>query len=301
MEFKLSVSDPLLIRNGSETKFKHYVSDPLLIRNGSETDLKHSYKRFYPHTSEVRYLHSAILIFMHSNGFTHLNTCSDSPDTRIDPKSSPIRSYEIIRTKLNKDVGILNNKLREKDTLVANRQGSTCHLMYPLTKRRYCLCRSPNDVPTNGGGAPTSSISEYLIEMLPGWHVEDLLDSSTHNHGFCKPPPPRTFPLSEKLSIWSSWRWSEVEVRESQDECGGEGEVDDEKRPCGGSGLGTLTSPKPIDIETSRNNHAKNSHPVKTKYQSAVHPEVMTRYVTSPSHSFQGSPLTHLPSDNSIE
>lgn len=25
----------------------------------------------------------------------------------------------------------------------------------------------------------TSSISEYLIEMLPGWHVEDLLASST--------------------------------------------------------------------------------------------------------------------------
>ncbi|KAK9129738.1 hypothetical protein Sjap_010225 [Stephania japonica] len=40
--------------------------------------------------------------------------------------------------------------------------------------------------PTSGGGAPTSSISEYLMETLPGWHVEDLLDSSTHNHGFCK-------------------------------------------------------------------------------------------------------------------
>ncbi|XP_052488170.1 B-box zinc finger protein 21 isoform X2 [Gossypium raimondii] len=34
----------------------------------------------------------------------------------------------------------------------------------------------------------TSSISEYLIEMLPGWHVEDLLDSSPSLSpiGFCK-------------------------------------------------------------------------------------------------------------------
>ncbi|KAK6938895.1 B-box-type zinc finger [Dillenia turbinata] len=32
-------------------------------------------------------------------------------------------------------------------------------------------------------GVSTSSISEYLIETLPGWHVEDLLDSS---YGFCK-------------------------------------------------------------------------------------------------------------------
>lgn len=33
----------------------------------------------------------------------------------------------------------------------------------------------------NGGhNFSTSSISEYLIEMLPGWHVEDLLDSSSN-------------------------------------------------------------------------------------------------------------------------
>ncbi|KAK6159512.1 hypothetical protein DH2020_006826 [Rehmannia glutinosa] len=31
----------------------------------------------------------------------------------------------------------------------------------------------------------TSSISEYLMETLPGWHVEDLLDPSSH-YGFCK-------------------------------------------------------------------------------------------------------------------
>ncbi|KAF5462085.1 hypothetical protein F2P56_018124 [Juglans regia] len=32
----------------------------------------------------------------------------------------------------------------------------------------------------------TSSISEYLIETLPGWHVEDFLDSTSAPFGFCK-------------------------------------------------------------------------------------------------------------------
>ncbi|XVF36014.1 hypothetical protein REPUB_Repub19eG0021600 [Reevesia pubescens] len=36
------------------------------------------------------------------------------------------------------------------------------------------------------GGGSMSSISEYLIEMLPGWHVEDFLDSSSPPFGFCK-------------------------------------------------------------------------------------------------------------------
>ncbi|CAA3002133.1 B-box zinc finger 21 [Olea europaea subsp. europaea] len=36
----------------------------------------------------------------------------------------------------------------------------------------------------NGGNGSTSSISEYLIDTLPGWHVEDLLDSSSS--GFFK-------------------------------------------------------------------------------------------------------------------
>ncbi|KAK6245491.1 hypothetical protein SCA6_008581 [Theobroma cacao] len=38
----------------------------------------------------------------------------------------------------------------------------------------------------NEGGGSTSSISEYLIEMLPGWHFEDFLDSSSPPFGFCK-------------------------------------------------------------------------------------------------------------------
>ncbi|KAG8368192.1 hypothetical protein BUALT_Bualt15G0019700 [Buddleja alternifolia] len=35
------------------------------------------------------------------------------------------------------------------------------------------------------GSSSTSSISEYLIETLPGWHVEDLLDPSSH-YDYCK-------------------------------------------------------------------------------------------------------------------
>ncbi|XP_052201586.1 B-box zinc finger protein 21 [Diospyros lotus] len=37
-----------------------------------------------------------------------------------------------------------------------------------------------------GDNQLTSSISEYLIEMLPGWRVEDILDSSPASFGFCK-------------------------------------------------------------------------------------------------------------------
>jgi hypothetical protein len=32
----------------------------------------------------------------------------------------------------------------------------------------------------------TSSISEYLMETLPGWRVEDFLDPSIAINGFCK-------------------------------------------------------------------------------------------------------------------
>ncbi|KAE8712643.1 B-box zinc finger protein 20 [Hibiscus syriacus] len=42
-----------------------------------------------------------------------------------------------------------------------------------------------NLLATEDGGS-TSSISEYLIEMLPGWHVEDFLDSTSPPLGFRK-------------------------------------------------------------------------------------------------------------------
>ena len=45
-----------------------------------------------------------------------------------------------------------------------------------------------NPLPTTSDNASytTSSISEYLMETLPGWHVEDFLDPSFPSNGFCK-------------------------------------------------------------------------------------------------------------------
>ncbi|KAM7518197.1 hypothetical protein LguiB_017159 [Lonicera macranthoides] len=48
---------------------------------------------------------------------------------------------------------------------------------------------SSNNEMMNGGGGSngsTSSISEYLIDTLPGWHVEDFLDASSTPFGFYK-------------------------------------------------------------------------------------------------------------------
>ncbi|KAF8020122.1 hypothetical protein BT93_G0736 [Corymbia citriodora subsp. variegata] len=39
----------------------------------------------------------------------------------------------------------------------------------------------------DAGSVSTSSISEYLMETLPGWHVDEFLDpSSTASNGYCK-------------------------------------------------------------------------------------------------------------------
>ncbi|XP_010428581.1 PREDICTED: B-box zinc finger protein 21 [Camelina sativa] len=43
----------------------------------------------------------------------------------------------------------------------------------------------PGDATINQWGS-TSTISEYLIDTLPGWHVEDFLDSSLPPFGFSK-------------------------------------------------------------------------------------------------------------------
>ncbi|KAE8712606.1 B-box zinc finger protein 21 [Hibiscus syriacus] len=43
-----------------------------------------------------------------------------------------------------------------------------------------------NNLLGNEGDGSTSSISKYLIEMLPGWHVEDFLDSCGPPFCFCK-------------------------------------------------------------------------------------------------------------------
>lgn len=62
-----------------------------------------------------------------------------------------------------------------------------------LNSNANCSETSSNPVRDNESSLPigeqasdsTSSISEYLMETLPVWHVEDLLDPSSH-YGFCK-------------------------------------------------------------------------------------------------------------------
>lgn len=61
------------------------------------------------------------------------------------------------------------------------------------------ICNTPANIEkglAGNHGSASSSISEYLIEMLPGWRVEDfLVDSSPSSFGFCKvrnPPLPFT-------------------------------------------------------------------------------------------------------------
>ncbi|XP_031403381.1 B-box zinc finger protein 21-like [Punica granatum] len=76
---------------------------------------------------------------------------------------------------------------------------------------------NPGSVAASQGNGSTSSISEYLIEMLPGWHFEDFLDSCSASFGFCKSGDDRDglLPLvdgddkttsssmsSESLGIW---------------------------------------------------------------------------------------------------
>lgn len=36
------------------------------------------------------------------------------------------------------------------------------------------------------GGDPTDTVSEYLIETIPGWNLEEFLDSSSAPFGFYK-------------------------------------------------------------------------------------------------------------------
>ncbi|XP_042008528.1 B-box zinc finger protein 21-like isoform X2 [Salvia splendens] len=60
----------------------------------------------------------------------------------------------------------------------------------PMPESPPPQAKGTSTTPTPAAQEPfstTSSISEYLIETLPGWHVEDLLDSSTPSPSpFCK-------------------------------------------------------------------------------------------------------------------
>ena len=47
-------------------------------------------------------------------------------------------------------------------------------------------CKVEDNVASDTGSVSTSSISEYLIETIPGYCFEDLLDASFAPNGFCK-------------------------------------------------------------------------------------------------------------------
>ncbi|XVE48981.1 hypothetical protein DITRI_Ditri01bG0045200 [Diplodiscus trichospermus] len=54
----------------------------------------------------------------------------------------------------------------------------------PLPSTSYY--RVEDNYSTSDASISTSSISEYLMETLPGWRVEDFLEPSSAANGFCK-------------------------------------------------------------------------------------------------------------------
>ncbi|KAG5543110.1 hypothetical protein RHGRI_016006 [Rhododendron griersonianum] len=82
---------------------------------------------------------------------------------------------------------------------VKSQKGAQISIEKPISVKPAIIHNSPSvaaAVKTTAVGTNISSISEYLIETIPGWRVEDLLDS----------PPPSSFGLSEAvgdvLPIW---------------------------------------------------------------------------------------------------
>lgn len=83
--------------------------------------------------------------------------------------SSGSQSEANIKSSVAKDVNCQSNSHTNCSESSSN----------PLTDNR------PSPVVGEQGTDSTSSISEYLMETLPGWHVDDFLDPSS-NYGFCK-------------------------------------------------------------------------------------------------------------------
>ncbi|XP_058220718.1 B-box zinc finger protein 21-like [Rhododendron vialii] len=82
---------------------------------------------------------------------------------------------------------------------VKSQKGAQISIEKPISVKPAIIHNSLSvaaTVKTTAVGTNISSISEYLIETIPGWRVEDLLDS----------PPPSSFGLSEAvgdvLPIW---------------------------------------------------------------------------------------------------
>ncbi|KAM7521181.1 hypothetical protein LguiB_020143 [Lonicera macranthoides] len=69
-----------------------------------------------------------------------------------------------------------------------------------------------NQVMNGVGNGSTSSISEYLIDMLPGWRVEDFLDSSSTPSTFLKTGESDLMPFwdAELEGTLSSFSWEKM-------------------------------------------------------------------------------------------
>ncbi|KAL2927249.1 B-box zinc finger protein 20 [Bienertia sinuspersici] len=53
-----------------------------------------------------------------------------------------------------------------------------------------------NQINEDGSISTSNTISEYLMETLPGWKLEDLLDSSSDSHNLCKTSDYRNNPVN---------------------------------------------------------------------------------------------------------
>ncbi|GMH13928.1 hypothetical protein Nepgr_015769 [Nepenthes gracilis] len=73
----------------------------------------------------------------------------------------------------------------KKPVLVSSAIATSCLNINPQTSNTGALHDMSNLLLNDGGGS-TSSISEYLLETLPGWQVEDFLDSASAPFGVCK-------------------------------------------------------------------------------------------------------------------
>ncbi|KAJ4702044.1 Zinc finger, B-box [Melia azedarach] len=95
------------------------------------------------------------------------NGCDSVPDAKSRSQQSSIKKPV--------SVALLNSNPSTNPTKISTPTASTTAIVN----------NSGDSLLASEGGVSTSSISEYL-EMLPGWHVEDFLDSSSDPFGFCK-------------------------------------------------------------------------------------------------------------------
>ncbi|XVE56118.1 hypothetical protein DITRI_Ditri03aG0211800 [Diplodiscus trichospermus] len=107
-----------------------------------------------------------------SSSSSSIASLSNGSDSVLEFKSQPL----VIKNSVSASPSIFN-----PSSLVKSSSISTTAAAAAVINKS-----SGDNLLASEGGGSTSSISEYLIEMLPGWHVEDFLDSSSPPFGFYK-------------------------------------------------------------------------------------------------------------------